>query len=72
MGLGSPCTKVAEQLVASGVNIGVMEPFTMPLLDHGRSEYIIVESHFDVSADVVQEHPSNPDKFKIVDFTMSK
>ena len=50
-------------------------------MDHGPSEYISIESlDFDVlqevleqlvRADVVQEHPSNPDKIKMVDFTMS-
>ena len=50
-------------------------------VDNGPNEYISIESlDFDVPqevleqlvrADVVQEHPSNPDKIKMVDFTMS-
>jgi len=67
---------------ADGSSFGyLLQALWKNFLDHGPSEYISIESlDFDVPqevleqlvrADVVQEHPSNPDKIKMVDFTMS-
>jgi len=65
-----------------GTSIGyLLQALWKNFLDNGPREYISIESlNFDVPeknleqlvrADIVQEHPSNPDKFKMVDFTMS-
>eukprot|EP00090_Calanus_glacialis_P036124 TRINITY_DN61610_c0_g1_i1.p1 TRINITY_DN61610_c0_g1~~TRINITY_DN61610_c0_g1_i1.p1 ORF type:complete len:254 (-),score=102.69 TRINITY_DN61610_c0_g1_i1:143-904(-) len=67
---------------ADGSSFGyLLQALWKNFLDHGPSEYISIEAlDFDVPqevleqlvrADVVQEHPSNPDKIKMVDFTMS-
>jgi len=67
---------------SEGSSIGyLLQSLWKNFLDNGPSEYISIESlSFDVPeknveqlvrADIVQEHPSNPDKIKMVDFTMS-
>jgi len=67
---------------ADGSSFGyLLQALWKNFLDNGPNEYISIESlDFDVPqevheqlvrADVVQEHPSNPDKIKMVDFTMS-
>jgi len=65
-----------------GSSIGyLLQALWKNFLDNGPGEYISIESlNFDVPeknleqlvrADIVQEHPSNPDRIKMVDFTMS-